>query len=168
LEWQDFIAFRKWALAHHYKEGKQIDRKDNNGIYEPSNCHWVTNSENQRNKRTNRIVTAFGKTKLLCEWSEEYGIPVSTLHCRLDSGLSPEEALTRPIQSQNGMPPLTIGNETLPFAEWCKRNGISYQTAKMRVEKGMCPEDAVSKPVDNAKSHKRNEPPTPDTASAEG
>lgn len=29
----------------------QIDRIDNNGDYTPANCHWVTNAENQQNKR---------------------------------------------------------------------------------------------------------------------
>lgn len=33
-----------------------IDRKNNNGNYTPSNCRWATRSEQQRNKRSNKIL----------------------------------------------------------------------------------------------------------------
>ena len=53
-EWNnDFSAFREWALANGYKEldtelkyRLSIDRIDNNGNYEPTNCRWITLSEN--------------------------------------------------------------------------------------------------------------------------
>lgn len=35
--------------------GMQIDRKDNNGIYEPLNCHWVTPKENMANRGNSKI-----------------------------------------------------------------------------------------------------------------
>lgn len=58
-EWQDFDAFRRWALENGYDEdapyGKcTIDRIDVNGNYEPSNCRWVdlhTQAKNKRRKR---------------------------------------------------------------------------------------------------------------------
>lgn len=73
--------------------GYQIDRKDNDGDYEPGNCHWVSQSENSRNKRNSRFITAFGKTATLSEWAEETGIKRETIARRLNSGLCAESAL---------------------------------------------------------------------------
>lgn len=53
-EWlNDFKTFYDWAISNGYKEGLTIDRKNNDGNYEPQNCRWITNSEQQKNKRNN-------------------------------------------------------------------------------------------------------------------
>jgi len=51
-EWiNDFLAFKKWAFSHGYRKEVQLDRKDNNKGYFPENCHFITHSENSRNRR---------------------------------------------------------------------------------------------------------------------
>ena len=48
-EWKnDYMNFYNWAMANGYREGLTIDRIDSDGNYEPSNCEWVTRSENTR------------------------------------------------------------------------------------------------------------------------
>ena len=48
-EWKnDFIVFRDWALINGYKLELTIDKINNNGNYEPSNCQWITRSENAK------------------------------------------------------------------------------------------------------------------------
>lgn len=50
-EWlSDSNLFFEWAANNGYKQGLQIDRIDNNGNYEPSNCRFVSQLENSRNK----------------------------------------------------------------------------------------------------------------------
>ena len=51
-EWRDnFQAFYVWAMANGYADNLSIDRIDVNGNYEPSNCRWLTMSEQNKNKR---------------------------------------------------------------------------------------------------------------------
>jgi hypothetical protein len=47
-EWHKFENFRDWAMANGYKDDLTIDRIDSNKNYEPSNCRWITRSENAR------------------------------------------------------------------------------------------------------------------------
>lgn len=54
--WLDsFETFYRWALDNGYEDGLTIDRIDPYGDYEPSNCRWVTMSEQNRNKRSNNV-----------------------------------------------------------------------------------------------------------------
>ena len=94
-EWiDDPKAFCEWAVANGYKDNLTIDRIDTNGNYEPSNCRWVTNIQQQRNKRNNVTLTYNGETKCITEWAEMYGITRSKIYQRIRSGWSdPEEIL---------------------------------------------------------------------------
>lgn len=52
--WEEFIPFRDWALAHGYTDELCIDRIDNDGGYEPSNCQWLTRSEHIKKTQLDR------------------------------------------------------------------------------------------------------------------
>lgn len=54
-EWkEDFKNFYDWCIENGYKEGLEIDRRDNDGDYCPENCRIVTRQQNSCNKRPNK------------------------------------------------------------------------------------------------------------------
>lgn len=79
-----------------------IDRIESAGNYEPGNCRWTTRIEQNRNRRSNRMVTWNGRTQTLAAWAEEVGIYGDLLSYRLNAGWSVERALTTPARGCNG------------------------------------------------------------------
>lgn len=74
-EWlKDNMSFYIWSIKNGYKKGLSIDRIDNNGNYEPSNCRWTTRKEQNRNTRKNVFITYNGETRCLFDWAEQFGI----------------------------------------------------------------------------------------------
>lgn len=61
-EWvNDFKMFYNWATANGWKKELQIDRINNDGNYEPSNCHFVTHCENSRHRRSSKLTLELAK-----------------------------------------------------------------------------------------------------------
>lgn len=80
--WEKFEAFL--ADMGERPEGLSLERIDNDGNYEPSNCRWATRKEQGNNSRKNRHLTWKGETKTLSEWARLTGIASPTIRCRID------------------------------------------------------------------------------------
>lgn len=108
-EWnKSFQAFYDWSYANGYSTENQkdeklkltIDRINNDGNYEPSNCRWVDRKTQSRNMRTTKFITFKGQTKSVSEWCELYGINRNSFDVRIKGGWSIEDALTKPIKKK--------------------------------------------------------------------
>lgn len=93
-DWSEsFEVFRDWALENGYSEKLTIDRRDNDGDYEPNNCRWVTHKVQANNRRTNKNVQYKGERYTISELADKFNLPIGSLGYRLLKGMSPEEAI---------------------------------------------------------------------------
>ena len=94
----DFYKFEEDMLPT-YSNGLTLDRIDNNGNYEPSNCRWISRAAQNSNKRSNVILEYGGFKGTMKQIADEYGIKKKTLWQRLNTyGWSVEKSLLTPAR----------------------------------------------------------------------
>ena len=81
-------TFVDWCYANGYNDKAPkgectIDRIDVNGNYEPSNCRFITNLEQQNNRRDTKRYLYNGEEHTASEWSRILNIPYPTLSAGL-------------------------------------------------------------------------------------
>ena len=103
-EWLRFANFEKWAMEHGWKRGLQIDRIDNDGNYEPSNCRIVTCRENAYHKSTTRYVVYKGRKMCVTEAMRVAGTKIlrHAVYVRLNKGWSVADALETTARKKKG------------------------------------------------------------------
>jgi len=98
-EWLNcFVTFKDWAYSCGYDDALTIDRINNSGNYEPSNCRWIMLAEQSRNTRRNVYLEYNGETLTVSEWSRKLGIKNKVLYDRIKRGWDVERTLSTPVK----------------------------------------------------------------------
>lgn len=79
--WHDFLTFFEWAEPR-WVRGLRIDRKNNDGNYEPDNCHFVTPFANANNRHNSRRIEGL----TIIEFAKRHSLNRNTVNGRFTRG----------------------------------------------------------------------------------
>lgn len=99
--WLKFEGFWK-DMKDGYADSLTLDRINNAGNYEPSNCRWATKREQQNNTRYNVLLTYNGKTQTMSQWARTLGVTRKLLEGRICLGWDTNKAFETPVLRKKG------------------------------------------------------------------
>lgn len=130
-------------------ENCSLDRINNKGNYEPSNCRWTTQQIQCSNRgEFNKIFTFNNETHTLKEWSKILNIKYTTLYLRIyRSKLSFEEA----IKNDPFNKLILYKGEEKTLKDWCILLNLPYQVIVDRRHQKWSIEKCFEQPIKKIK-----------------
>ena len=94
-EWNSLHGFKQFYIDMGPRpQGKTLDRINNDGNYEPSNCKWSTRLEQANNTRTNYYLAIDGVTRTLAQWTRYFGVDKKIVYRRRTAGWPDKQLFT--------------------------------------------------------------------------
>ncbi len=93
-EWKDFRVFLS-DMGKRPVNAHSLNRIDNDGNYNKSNCEWASLITQANNKRNTIFLTYLGETRTVRGWHEKTGISMSKILSRYRKGWDTHRILTK-------------------------------------------------------------------------
>lgn len=84
--WKESFANFWEDMGPTYEKGLTLDRVENNGNYEKSNCRWASRTRQARNTRSNILVNTRWGRITAAEAADRAGVNRTTVYYRLSVG----------------------------------------------------------------------------------
>lgn len=114
-------------------DGFSIERIDCNGGYSPSNCKWISLSEQSKNRRTSHKILHDGEMRLVSDVAAATGIKHATVLYRAQHGVSINKRVGRDVMIEHGGCVMNI-------KQWASILGLAKSTISTRIKRGLSTE----------------------------
>lgn len=157
MEWDSFERFIE-DMGRKPSPDRSLERRDNNGNYEPSNCYWAVRDEQENNKERSVRLTWRGRTLSLAQWAREQKMPYELVRQRYRYGWDVEDIFTaqknkyhKPRRHESRSRLITYEGKTRTVTEWAKELGMSYEVIRARLRYGWDAEKILTTPLQKRK-----------------
>jgi len=152
-QWNNFETFLE-DMGMRPSPRHSIDRRNNDGNYEPANCYWATREQQGNNMGKNIRLTYGNKTMTIAQWARHLGVSYDYIKSRHRYGWDAKSIIETPKNlyhserkntDKNKL--LTYNGKTMNMAQWAKRIGCSYDTIRARQRYGWDDERIITTPT---------------------